>query len=614
MHRIRAIVFLTIIGLALQTAAEEPLRTASAKPSTSTLRLGVVQMALEPELAQNRDKIVRFVREAAAEGCRVVVFPESALSWPDTTRKADIDSAISAIQDAAKQNATYVIFCAIYKRTETDKPFNWLLVVDPAGRVIHRYHKLWYDARSNDLPGLFRIDGIPCAGIICADRWIRGVEDLPAVAGAKILFELSCNYADEWVADLGWYWYVPRALRNGIYVVFANTAPNPRFPAVLDLHDRHGHCAVVRPDGTFEFAAGTTPADQLLTATLDLAKATGEEAARRRNHPVFRPFWEAGLTILGGGRVDVPALKAFTSPATTLTIAAAQMACSRSVADNVAKMKRMIREAKSNGADVVVFPELAVTGALADDVVKADQAALEAALRDIQSAAAKEHVYVVFGMPFVTGGKRENCAVVIDTQGTLLTRYAQIVNDRPDLFSQGADTRSMWFRINGVPSIVTVGRREALWSEMAELAAVRGAQVHLHLSYDTDATTQGALLRRQLWANLASFHTFTATVNAASPDQLARPSAPAGGGSVIWEDFRRARKQTPTGYGTYCAVALTRAGSGEQIICATQAVARSNPHFGIVTGKTNPQMADWYEMGARVMDSERLPVAAGNGP
>jgi len=219
-------IFVLIIAAGLSSSH------AAAQPSTATLSLGVVQMALEPELAQNRDKIIRFVGNAAAKGCRVVVFPESALSWPDKTNKADIDSAISAIQDAARTCAVYVIFCAIYKRTETDQPFNWLLVIDPTGRVIHRYHKLWSDSRSNNVPGLFRIDGIPCAGIICADRWIRGVEDLPAVAGAKILFELSCNFADEWVAELGWYWYVPRALRNGVCVVFANTAPNPVFPAV----------------------------------------------------------------------------------------------------------------------------------------------------------------------------------------------------------------------------------------------------------------------------------------------------------------------------------------------------------------------------------------------
>ena len=96
----------------------------------------------------------------------------------------------------------------------------------------------------------------------------------------------------------------------------------------------------------------------------------------------------------------------------------------------------------------------------------------------------------------------------------------------------------MWFDLKGVPAVVTLGR-DALWSELAELAAVRGAQVHLHLVYDRDVSAGASLRRKQLWVNLANFRTFTVAVNAASPERLARPSAPAQGGSIIWEDFRR---------------------------------------------------------------------------
>jgi len=555
--------------------------------ASSTLTLGVVQMALEPDLAQNRDKIVRFIGDASAKGCRAVVFPESALFWQGSVPKADIDAAIAAIQNAARAHAVYVVFCAMYKRTEDDKPFNYLLVIDPSGRVIQRYHKLWSDARSNNVPGLFHIDGVPCAAIICADRWIRGVEDLPAIAGARILFECSCNYADEWVPDLGWYWYVPRALRNGVYVIFSNTASNPAFPNDLALHNKHGHSAVVAPDGTLPVAAGVEP-DRLLVAALDLARGSREEALRRRRHPLFAPFWEAGVTILNGGTVKAPALRGHTSPATSLTIAAAQLAPAASIAENVARMRRMIAEARAKNADVVVFPELAVTGAADRDILAADPAALDAALRELQAAAAAERIHVVFGMPCTIDGQRRNCAIALDPRGAILTRHAQLVVDQPALFAPGAQTRSMWFRVNGVPAVVTIGRREALWSELAELAAVRGAQLHLHLEHDADTTTQGALLRRQLWANLASFWTLTATVNAT-------------GDSTIWDDFRRARKRTPTGYGSYCAVPLARAGAGDEIICATQTVARSNPQFGNLTGKTNPQMTDWYKTGAHVI-------------
>ena len=83
------------------------------------------------------------------------------------------------------------------------------------------------------------------------DRWLRGIEEIPIQQGAQISFELSCNFACEWVAPFGWYWYVPRALRNNTWVVFANSGnkvsgvpDDPAAPREL----RHGHCAVIAPD------------------------------------------------------------------------------------------------------------------------------------------------------------------------------------------------------------------------------------------------------------------------------------------------------------------------------------------------------------------------------
>ena len=142
-------------------------------------------------------------------------------------------------------------------------------------------------------------------------------------------------------------------------------------------------------------------------------------------------------------------------------------------------------------------------------------------------------------MPALDDDGRNNCVYVLGADGQVLTRYAQIVVDRPALFVPGTSTRAMWFRLNGVPAVVTVGRREALWNELAELAALRGAQIHVHLEYDTDVRPEGALLRRQLWVTMASYRTLTATVNTAATDRLAQPSLSAAGGSMLWQDFRR---------------------------------------------------------------------------
>jgi len=512
------------------------------------------------------------------------------------------------VQEAARRHSVYVIFCVRYQRDGKERPFERLLVVGPDGRILLSYDKLWGDARFQNAPGPFVIDGVTCAAAICADRWIRSVEELPALENAQILIECSNNYGAEWLPELGWFWYVPRALRNEVYVIFANTAKENR----AAKHDGHGHSAVIAPDGSLVCAAGTE-SDRLLVARLDLAKATGRQAQLRRNHPAFKAFWDVGLDILHGraprgGKVDVPPHDVLRSPAVTLKLAAVQMACSRRVDDNVRRMSELIAKAAAEGADVIVFPELAVTGARAEDILAADDAALQNALRTLQKAARSHRVHVAFGTPWFDAGKRHNAAIVLGPDGNVLTRYAQLVVDRPELFSAGQSTRDLWFRVKGVPGVVTLGR-DALWSEIAELAATRGAQLHLHIAYERDTSAEGALRRNQLWVNLASYRTFTATVNAASPAGLAQPSAAAGGGSILWDDFHRGHKGKTGGYGPWSAVKLAEAGSAEEIIYATQQIPQTNPHFRVLTDRTNPQMRPWYATGARVIDPER-----GGGP
>jgi len=104
--------------------------------------------------------------------------------------------------------------------------------------------------------------------------------------------------------------------------------------------------------------------------------------------------------------------------------------------------------------------------------------------------------------------------------------------------------------------------------------------------------------------NLASYRTFTATVNAASPAGLARPSVPAGGGSILWDDFHRGHTGKAGGYAPWSAVKLAEASGGEKILYASQRIPRENPHFRVLTDRTNPQMRPWYATGARVISAK----------
>jgi hypothetical protein len=112
----------------------------------------------------------------------------------------------------------------------------------------------------------------------------------------------------------------------------------------------------------------------------------------------------------------------------------------------------------------------------------------------------------------------------------------------------------------------------------------------------------------QVWANLASFKTFSPTVNAASPARLKNPSAPADGGSAIWDDLNghgEIRKALDTMqpnpdpavkiFSPWSANCVVKAGDGDEIIYATRRVNARNAYRQPMF---NPQMRPWYDFGA----------------
>ena len=577
-----------------------------------SITVGVVQQAREPELAANRDKIVRFVGQARARGCRLVIFPEDALGSPVGTSNENLEKAVDAIRDAARSNDVYTIFCSsfVIPGFAPDRRGHCLRVVGPDGRIILRFNKLICNLPPSDprrAPGIFYVDGVPCCAMICADRWLRGFEELPVTLGAKILIDCSANARKEWIPEFAWYLPVTRALRNNVYSIFCNMGEHPKG---LD-EARHGHSAIIQPDGSFavrHFPPGgecrtDDAGDQMLVATLDLSLADGAEARRRHNHPVFKPYWDMGRRLLEGEKANVPLPEPYTCPQVEITMAAAQMASSRDIPANLECMTRLIGDAAENRADVVVFPELAVTGAIAGDITGADAGILPDALAKIQSQAQKHRITVVFGMPHVEGTKRWNSAFAVGPDGKLLTRYDQMVVDRLDLFEEGSSAAAMWFKVKGVPAIVTIGS-DARWNEIGELAAVRGAQLLFNLSYDEGISDAATLRRTQFWVQLASFCTFSATVNAADPRDLTRPSAPANGGSAIWEDFNGHRKKPADSvevFSQYSACRVVSAGSREKILYAKRTMPRLNLHFGRLVAGRYPHLEPWYHLGAKII-------------
>jgi predicted amidohydrolase len=290
----------------------------------------------------------------------------------------------------------------------------------------------------------------------------------------------------------------------------------------------------------------------------------------------LKSFWEAGAKLQRGETVSAPPLAPLESPEIEITLAVAQ------VFGDADRMISRIREAGARQADLVVFPARATS---------------ENALPAIQSAARETGITVIFGAEHRDGNNAQNSAFVVGPDGAVLTRYDQLSATSP--YQPGNDPRAMWFRVKGVPAVVTLGR-DALWSELAELASVVGAQLYVHLDHDASDTPEDRLRRTQIWSNMASFKTFTAVANVT--------------GSQIWddlsgrEDVRHAVRGTPKPehgpleiYSYFSANLVLTATAGQPLIVAKRRVLKNNPHHPARTSNMNPQMDPWYRLGAAII-------------
>lgn len=548
----------------------------AAEEQPGRLKVGVVQMGIDASVGDNCNRIVSRIAEAASLGVRVAVFPEGVLRGRGSQDLPAIERSIDSISQAAKTWSIYVVLGGVAYSDALRKEVNWARAIGPDGRQLFHCMKL-YDDHQAAMPGVFSIDGIPCSIVICADRWLRGVTELPIQRGAQISFELSSNFACEWVAPFEWYWYVPRALRNNVFVIFANTAnkASGNSDASGTGEVFHGHSAVIAPDGRF-LASSRTDAESILVAELELSEATRAEALARSSHSVFRRFWETGASLSRGTKIKSQPAAPLRSADASVTLAAAQ------IAGGLSDIERMIRVARERHADLVAFQSRLLTVEM---------------LEPVQRAARENRIIVVAGLRLSSGETNHNTAVVIGADGRLMTRYHQLSASIP--FKPGTDPASMWFWVKGIPAIVTL-ERDALWTEIAELAAVAGAQIHVHLDSDAALDPEEGVRRLQVAANMASFNTFTVSVNSA--------------GSTIWDDLHGADEsravvlglpRPATGpvevFSPFSANLVARAGAGPELLVATRRVPALNPHHPRRTSNLNPQMDAWYTTGAKII-------------
>jgi predicted amidohydrolase len=248
------------------------------------------------DLEANVATLVRLLRQCAADGVQIAVFPECALSgyFEDVIAKLTAAQLADAEDQVAWACGELGIAAIVGAPTrDGTKLYNSALVIDAKGKIIERYHKVQL-AEPWPTPGdhlcVFRLHGVPCSVIVCHDERYPELVRLPVLAGARVIFYVSHESSLKEESKLGPYraQIQARAVENTVYVVHANA------PANADATGSHGQSRLIAPDGNVHQEASMFR-EEVLAATLELGRATAANARRSLTGAPLAQWWQDGL-------------------------------------------------------------------------------------------------------------------------------------------------------------------------------------------------------------------------------------------------------------------------------------------------------------------------------
>ena len=268
-----------------------------ADKAPAQLAVAAVQFQPRGSVKKNTDVIIEYLERCAAQGVRIAVFQECSITGYDKTiiRHASEEALLKSerrISTACERLKLYaVIGTPFYSGTRL---LNTAVVFDPRGEIVVRYAKIqlvggddW--AEPGDQMVVFPVDGLPCSIIICHDERYPELVRLPVLAGARLIFYVSSESGVKEEHKLIPYraQIAARADENDVYIVQANA------PAL----DSHGQSRIIAPDGNVIVEAGMFQ-DEMVTAVLDLTKATGATAERSLRYGRLRDWWQEGVKMV----------------------------------------------------------------------------------------------------------------------------------------------------------------------------------------------------------------------------------------------------------------------------------------------------------------------------
>ena len=449
-------------GSAFKVLTEPGTALADTSDVEDSLTIGVVDFQpawgdVDANVAQMED----FVSQAADAGVKMLLFPEMCVTGYVSSNDETSDDSRMCIEAAegadgevaakfsqlAQDNDMWIVYGNTEPIDGDDAhAYNSAFVCSPEGGVatyqkIHPVEGAWCTAGSTPLIldtawGKVGVD-------ICYDTYaIPELERYYAAEGCRLLLNptaTSRGFDSETGETQLWQWYFDSrvkniAIRDQIFVASANLAGYDGSHYTLP-----GGSCVWGPtgsDGSDVFAercvgedASSEPASAMYTGTIDLSLATAADILDSDNFkPSLYATWYGELAGMDEDGADLAAAPTETC-ATVCTVNFQPSFGDKDA--NFESMKAYIDEAAAAGANILVFPEMALTGyawAASDDVDAANgKTVVEIAepldgeyATQIAELAKANEMFIVFGTAEPVDGDDEhayNSAFVCDAEG-----------------------------------------------------------------------------------------------------------------------------------------------------------------------------------------------------
>lgn len=273
--------------------------------SPQMIRIATVQFQSTADLKDNVKRICSYIQLAGKDGVKMMAFPECAVTgyrkdYIESATESDLLKAERRLQTACKRaNVAAVIGTPYFKNGIL---YNTALAINESGETVDRYDKMQLAGETWCQPGqclsFFKFHGIPCATIICHDERYPELVRLPVLKGAQIIFYVSSESGLLSESKIIPYrsQISARAAENCVYIIHANTPADPTTKETLN-NSSHGQSRLIAPDGNIIDEAPMF-GEKMLTADIDLNKATRTNAKNSLRSDLLRQWWENGLKLM----------------------------------------------------------------------------------------------------------------------------------------------------------------------------------------------------------------------------------------------------------------------------------------------------------------------------